>query len=228
METPTMSLDSGDPKSIFEKYLQAVQKGTFTQASQIIRDALQIGMLPETIYEEVFTPTLRLMGHGWETGEITVAQEHLATGITEYCRNLIYNSKPINPSNSPPVGKVLLTSVNGNNHTLGLNLLSDVFQWHGWEVYPLFCSLPQEEIATAALIYQVDLICLSVALPAQISIATSTVWFLRQSDWKGLIEVGGAAFINYPEVALQTGADFYAKTAVDAVEKATQLLKARV
>ncbi|MEI6044944.1 MAG: B12-binding domain-containing protein [Chloroflexota bacterium] len=228
METTMDSLNRGDPKPIFEKYLQALQKGLFNQASQTTQEALQAGLLPETIYEEVFTPALRMVGDWWEAGQATVAQEHLATGITTYCRNLVYSKHSVALPVSLSVGKVLLTNIDGNHHTLGLNLLSDVFQWRGWEVFPLFCSLPEEEVAAATLLYQVDLVCLSVAVLSQVESAASTIKALRQSNWEGLIEVGGPAFIHHPEKALQTGADFYGQTAIDTVEKATQLLKARV
>ncbi len=213
-------------RQIFERYLQAVLCGGFTQASQVVQEALQASVPAETIYDQIFTPSMREVGQRWQTGQMSVAQEHLATGITEYCRNIVYSKQ--HDKGDKPIGKVMLTSVEGNQHTLGLNLLSDVFRWRGWEVYPLFSALPDEEIASAALLYGVDMVCLSVALPSQLIRATSAIETLQQSGWKGIIEIGGAAFVMHAELALQTGADFYGTDAATTVERATQLLKSRV
>lgn len=221
----TTLLNTSDPDQVYGYYLQAIERGAFAQASEVVQSALQGGVVPEAIYDQVFTPTLREVGRRWQTGEMTVAQEHLATGITEYCRSIVLNDQKA--ANHLTSRKVMLTSVNGNQHTLGLNLLADIFRWRGWEVFPLFSALPDDEIASAVQFYHVDLVCLSVALPAQITRVTSAIKTLRQSGWTGLIEVGGAAFVNYPEITLQTGADFYGGDALETVEKVTQLMKSR-
>lgn len=225
MSVTTMSVNYQDPRQVFEKYLQAVTAGMFNHASEVVQEALQAGIAVEAIYDQIFAPCLREVGQRWETGQMTVAQEHLATAITEYCRNLVVGSQRLNLA--VPLGKVLLASVSGNQHTLGLNLLSDIFRWHGWEVYPVPGSLPEEEIANAALLYKVDLVCLSVALPGQIMRTIKAVQALRASKWQGLIEVGGAAFWGANHLAQQTGADFFGGDAAATVDKATQLLKAR-
>lgn len=212
--------------SVYQDYLRAIQKGAFAQASQTVQTALQKGMTPTNIYDNVFTPALREVGKMWETGKMTVAQEHLATGITEYCRTLIANSPSQTALPSAPA-KVLLTNAGNNQHTLGVNLLCDVFRWHGWQVYPLITPLPEEQIAQAAKLYGVDLVCLSVALPGQIARAVNAIKILRESQYKGLIEIGGAAFQNNESAANITGADFLGLSAESTVKKATELLHVR-
>ena len=208
-----------------DDYLEALGNGTFNRAVEIVQKALRAGMTQETIYDSVFAPAMRQVGVMWEKGKMTVAQEHLATGITEYCRNLVMSSRPNVPEKM--VGKVLLTSVSGNNHMLGLNLLGDVFRWHGWEIFPLYSEMPEIEIAEAVFRHQVDLVCLSVSMPSQIIKAINAVKTLRQSGWGGLIEVGGAAFVSNPGAFKTTGADFLGTDAEITVSHATKLLTER-
>jgi methanogenic corrinoid protein MtbC1 len=213
------------PQQFYENYLNALAEGTFSRAVKVVQEALHSGLSPETIYDEVFTPSMRQVGVLWQSGQLSVAQEHLATGITEYCRNLVMSSKSGIPTKR--IGRVLLTSVSGNYHTLGINLLGDVFRWQGWEVFPLFSEMPEIEITESVFRHQIDLVCLSVSLPGQVIRAIKAVKTLRQSGWKGLIEVGGAAFLSNPEAFKQTGADFLGGDAQETVEQATRLLLER-
>jgi methanogenic corrinoid protein MtbC1 len=212
-------------EAYYTDYFGALQQGTFTKATEIIQKALDASLTPSIIYDDIFTPAMRDVGLMWERGSMTVAQEHLATGITEYCRNLVINNQVSKAkADGKTIGRVLLTSVAGNVHTLGLTLLSDIFRWNGWEVFPLFSPLPETEICESVFRYQVDLLCLSVALPVQIPKAASTVRALRQAGWKGIIEVGGGAFVNNKDAFHQTGADFLGGEAESTVREATRLL----
>jgi len=215
----------GDASKLKERYLEALLSGAFAPASQIIKTALQTRIPAEVIYDQVFAEAMNEVGHRWEIGKVTIAEQHLASGITEYCRNLVLQFYSFNQTT--PVGRVLLTSVEGNQHSLGLNLLSDIFRWQGWEVFPFFPALPEEEIVRTVKLYQVDLVCLSVALKSQASKVAKIVHLLRQSGWSGLIEVGGAAIINNSGLVQEIGADFGGGSAMETVTQATQLLKVR-
>lgn len=223
--TQLMTTNLSGYDTLYNEYLQSIRNGAFGQATQLINDAVKNKLNPVMIYDRVFAPSMREIGRLWEKGEITVAQEHLATGITEHCRALLSRTQPLSTTGTSY--SVLLTNVSGNQHTLGVNLLCDTFRWHGWEVYPLITALPEAQIVDAATIYQVDLVCLSVALPAQINRAASTVKALRGSKWQGLIEAGGPAFVNNADGAKSIGADFLGTDAEATVEKATIILKNR-
>jgi len=211
---------------LFERYMLALREGAFDRAIEVVQEALRGGLAATTIYDAIFAQAMRQVGSLWETGKMTIAQEHLATGITEYCRNLIANSQTTVPA-ANHVGRVLLTSVSGNIHTLGLGLLSDVFRWRSWEVFPLFSELPEVEVAEAVLRYQIDLVCLSVSMPGQLVKAIKTIRAIKQTGWKGLIEVGGAAFTDNSTAFEQTGADFLGGDAEATVEEATRRMTAR-
>ncbi|NWJ45534.1 MAG: cobalamin B12-binding domain-containing protein [Chloroflexi bacterium] len=214
------------PQQYYELYLEALEAGSFNQAVQVVQQALRDGVVHETIYDAVFTRAMRQVGVLWEKGKMTVAQEHLATGITEYCRNLVLSSKAGVPKKR--IGRALLTSVSGNTHTLGLNLLGDALRWAGWEVYPLNSELPELEIVDAAKRHQIDMVCLSVSLPGQIFRAIKAIRALRQSGWIGIIEVGGAAIYNNPNALQSIGADILGSDVESTVEQTTRLMEHRL
>lgn len=210
---------------IFQSYMEALNNSDFVKASETIQDALWHGLSHSQIYDQVFAPALREVGRRWETGAMTIAQEHLSTGITEYCRTVLLSVPAYHPSQT--TGRVLLSNVSSNHHTLGINLLSDVFRLSGWQVFPLITQTPEEQVAKAAHHYNVDLVCLSIALPAQFPKAATTIRALRQSKWSGLIEVGGSAFYDNEDAIKLTGGDFLGLDAGSTVEMASRLLAAR-
>ena len=53
-----------------------------TGAERTIRDALDAGLAEGVIHDAVITPAMRRVGDLWSSGELTVADEHLATQIT--------------------------------------------------------------------------------------------------------------------------------------------------
>ena len=53
--------------------------GTRAGAWSVIENAMAAGMAIEEVYLELLTPALRSVGDRWETGEITVADEHVAS-----------------------------------------------------------------------------------------------------------------------------------------------------
>ena len=65
-----------------EAYAAALLAGEDGGAERTIRDALDAGLTEGVIHDAVITPAMRRVGDLWSSGELTVADEHLATQIT--------------------------------------------------------------------------------------------------------------------------------------------------
>ena len=63
-------------------FSDALVAGDESAAETAVRAALRLGLSPGQIDVELIAPALWLVGELWERGEITVADEHLATEIT--------------------------------------------------------------------------------------------------------------------------------------------------
>ena len=62
-------------------YAEAILSGDEVAAEVAIREAMEASLTIAEIDDEVIAPALWLVGELWERGEITVADEHLATEI---------------------------------------------------------------------------------------------------------------------------------------------------
>ena len=72
-----------DPIPGAGRYLDAVVSGDTRLAREIVTDLVTEGADPRTIYLEILAPALVAIGELWQVGRVTVAQEHLATAITQ-------------------------------------------------------------------------------------------------------------------------------------------------
>ena len=105
--------------------------------------ALTLGA--EVFLDEVVAPFLIQVGARWEAGEITPAQEHLASAVAE--RVLERLSGPSRVEGGPAL---VVATVQGERHGLGARLVSTAAILEGWAVTHLGIDLPVKEIAAAA------------------------------------------------------------------------------
>ncbi|WP_424237885.1 cobalamin B12-binding domain-containing protein [Bhargavaea ginsengi] len=119
---------------------------------------------PETarpaIYHNLLTPAMRHIGHLWETNEITVADEHLATATCDF----VLSKLSFNRRKDSTAGKAMLLCLDGEQHYLGLKMADSLFQEQGWETRYFGPSLPLEYALQTAESWKPDVIGLSVSI----------------------------------------------------------------
>ena len=96
--------------------------------------------------DSVVAPLFRLIGDAWHAGQLTIAQEHMATGVTHPLLARVRGSLPVAP-NAPVV---VIATPAGERHEIGALLAAGAAALEGWQVTYLGADLPAAEIATAA------------------------------------------------------------------------------
>lgn len=143
-------------------FLQALLKGDRKQCSQIASDYLQTDPSFINLYENVFKKALYEIGRLWETNQISVAAEHLATAITEAVLNELFaqliSNKRLNK-------KVMLTTVENEQHQVGLRMVADLFEMHGWETFYLGVGFPVEELMPYIAEIEPEMLAISWSIP---------------------------------------------------------------
>lgn len=99
---------SGSLGSTASLYLQAILQGDRQAALGIARESLrEMSSLPR-LYLEVIEPAQHEVGRLWETNVITVAEEHMATAVTQFVMAQCF---PLAERPSSCHGKMVLTGV---------------------------------------------------------------------------------------------------------------------
>jgi methanogenic corrinoid protein MtbC1 len=136
-------------------YLQAILHGQRQAAAGIAVEAVRQGCSVPDVYADVLQESMYEVGRLWETNRITVAQEHMATAITQYVIAQLY---PLIQSAQPPRGRMVITGVEGEQHQVGPNMVADVLESAGWDVRFLGTDTPAAGVLQAVEKHRADVL----------------------------------------------------------------------
>ncbi|MES9812611.1 MAG: MerR family transcriptional regulator [Candidatus Thiodiazotropha sp.] len=139
----------------------------------------------------VMVPANQKVGEAWSVGDLAIYQEHL---YTELINNQVRQSLADYPRTAGRP-RVMLTTLPGEMHSLGLLMVEGLLRLAGAEVISFGIEMPFRDIREAAQRHQVDVIGLSFSGHFKLDDAIVMLSGLRNMiDAKTEIWVGGAAF----------------------------------
>jgi len=116
-----------DPVALVETTLEtfatALERGDAEMAEGAIATAIEDGVTPTMLHAEVIGPALRRISVLGEAGQIDADREHRATTITRRVLATLY--RYMTGSTEPTRERVLLAGLEGDEHTLGLQMVHD-------------------------------------------------------------------------------------------------------
>lgn len=222
LEPEPRSLDGATPHGrLGFDYLAACLDARPGAAIELILKSLDGGMTPQEVYTRILLPAQREVGQLWHVGEVSIAEERLVSETTRELMSLIVNRFA---PEADPSRTVLLASVTGNAHDIGLRAAADLFRLAGWHAIFLGADMPADEIAQAASKFDARLVALSASLTTQLRTLATAVESVRKLAGSSKILVGGLALEGSPELWKQMGADAYAQEIDSVVAIASALV----
>jgi len=176
----------------FTAYVERLLSGDHRGCRVIVKDLLAEEISFRDLYVGLFQRAMYRTGELWMMNKISVATEHLATTITLSMMALVH---PTTLLNSPRNGKrAVVTCVGSELHQLGAQMVSDTFEFLGWDSFFLGGNTPVESLLELLGEKHPEVLCLSVSLSRHIARFKETVKKTR-SRFPGLeILAGGQAF----------------------------------
>ena len=182
----------GKYANIRKAYLDALLKNQTKKAYEIIYNAKKDNIPLEVIYEDILKIVMYEVGDLWHKNIITVDREHYATSVTQTVMSTFYEDI----FNQKRKNKTLVSCAIGSElHEMGIRMLSDIFEYNGWDSYYLGAALPEESILMAIEQQEPDLVALSVTMAPYLTECQKIVKSIRNKYPNVKIAVGGQAFI---------------------------------
>jgi methanogenic corrinoid protein MtbC1 len=206
------------------RYLDALRRGDRHAAYRALDEALDDGRELGQVYLEVVQPAMREIGRLWQEDELTVAEEHLATAITESAMSRMFERVFVWRDVRTP--KLLAACAEEERHQMGLRMLCDLLELAGWETTYLGASVPIESLVDLVRKHKPDAVAISATIAPHVPRVREAIRAIRSADLERqpVIAVGGRVFLGDPSLAERIGADL---TAADA-EQAVHVLDARL
>lgn len=192
------------------KYLDYLLNHDSRSAMKLIMEMYNTGFALDEIYIDVIQNVMVEVGQLWHQGKITVAEEHFITVATQTVLSQFY---PIIFSTPKKNYKLLSCSVGNELHEMGIRMISDLFEYHGWDTVYLGAAVPNKSILETIETEKPHIVALSVMMPQHLLMCEELVREIRSAFPKVLIAVGGRAFAMTDELWKSWKVDLYATDA---------------
>jgi methanogenic corrinoid protein MtbC1 len=197
-------------------YLQAILQGDRQAALSVASEALASGTRIADVYLNMIQTSMYEVGRRWEANQITVADEHLATAITQWVLAQLYDRLDIP---NPHRGRVIVTGIEGELHQVGANMVADMLESDGWNVRFLGANVPHQAVLQSIDDHEASVLGISTTMLIHLPNVDRLVADAKQRFGSDLrVIVGGAAFRGDPGLAERIGADAFARDLNGAVE----------
>ena len=212
-----------------EKYLASLKESIinldFNAIVEVAKEAMNAGVDPHIAITDGLVPGMSIIGEKYESGEyflgdLVVAGEVMKEGL-----------KVINPyikgDSAKKLAKVLITTVEGDNHDLGKNIVTTLLGVHSFEVVDLGKDVPTDKIIDAVKEHKPDILGLSALLTVTMAKMGEAIEALKVADLREKVKVivGGSPVTS--EFAESIGADHCAVNAAEGVRKCTEWVTPR-
>ena len=144
-------------------YAAALLRGDEVAAELVIREALEARLSAAEIDDEIIAPALWFVGELWERGEISVADEHIATEIS--IRVLALEREAQRVATARGGLCVMLAAPEGEQHVVALKMTGSLLRDAGYGVVMDGADVPADALAVSARRHEADVICLSATMP---------------------------------------------------------------
>jgi len=205
-----------------EQYLAVQLAGNRRAALEFVDSALRAGLSVDDVRVHVVQQAQREIGEMWQEDRISIAQEHMATAISQLALTRLYeHAHRRNPNGK----KIVVACVEGELHDLPARLVADALDLAGYDVRYLGADVP-----TASLLHSVerekpDLIALSLTMSFHAPALSTAVKLLREQMQSSVpIAVGGNACTWSEDIAGEIGADLTSSNANELVSAVDRML----
>lgn len=166
---------------------------------------------PARVELEVVAPAMHDIGDLWEAGDITVAGEHYASGVTEGVLAVLASRMRVAPAGGR---MAVVTCPPGERHALAARMLADLLESHAWEALLLGPDMPARALLELIEAEQPDVLALSVTMPDRLDPTIELVGAVDVLEPRPFVAVGGQACSG-----AEIGADLVAETIGELVEE---------
>lgn len=194
-------------------FFNSLVGGAEEETANLLINAYLHGKAVTEIFDDLICPAMKQIGELWYCGELTVAQEHLATRTA---LSAIHKMRLMLPVPEMSGELAMCCGIEGDFHELPTHLAQVTLENEGWEVFNFGANTPLYSLAEEVLQHSPQLICISATLMPDIERLARDYKDFRERVGKLQIPivVGGRAFAD-EQLRRRFPAELYAENFAD-------------
>lgn len=216
-----MQGSSVDIASLRDRYLKAVLSGSRREALRLVlEEGTQQGLAADVLRREVVQGAQLEIGRLWEANEIGVADEHMATAISQIILSHLFAMSEPSSGNGRTV---MVACVPGEQHDFPARLVADTLDLAGFVVRFLGADVPAHSLVDAVSRGKPHLLALSVTMSFNLAGLRSAVAAIKSSAFADVPIVIGGHGCQSVHLAQELGVAAQAQSAEELVQIARRL-----
>ena len=207
--------------SILVEISDFLQRGRAQKVKELVQQALDQGIDPNTILEEGLLLAMSIVGEKFKKNEVfvpevLVAARAMNAGVEILRPHLI-------ASGVTTKGKAVIGTVKGDLHDIGKNIVKMMLEGKGLEVIDLGVDVPAEVFVQKAIEHNAQVICCSALLTTTMMEMKEVVKKAEEAGIRGKVKImiGGAPITQ--DFCDSIGADYYTLDAASAADIALKI-----
>ena len=217
--------DQNVPKNFADELSSALAGGLKDETVAATEKALEAGVDPLALIQQVVVPTLTNVGQRFEDLEIFLPELMAAGEAGNACSKLIEEALTKSGGQVQSKGVIILGTVKGDIHDIGKNIVASLFKAHGYKVIDVGKDVSAATFIEAAEANNADVIAASALMSITRAGCREVADLLKELklDGKYKFIIGGGS--TDQEYADEIGANGYSFTASGAVELVNSMLQ---
>ncbi len=207
--------------TLVDRYLQAQLSGDRRAALALVDWALDLGLSARQVVLEIIAEAQHEIGQRWQESRLSIAQEHLATAISQLALAHVFNRAVRKPARGR---KVIVACVERELHDFPARIVGDLLDLDGFDVRFLGANVPTESLIGMVRLERPDLVALSVTMSFHLGALRLAVQALRANFPQLPIAVGGRATAWARSAGRELGVDIAGAEGDDVLIVARRLL----
>ena len=188
-----------------QRYLEAQLAGDRRAALQVVmHEGFERGFSVRELQTGVVQAAQREIGHLWQQNRISIAQEHMATAISQVVMSRLFEAA----ASEARIGrKVVVACVEGELHEFPARLVADALDLGGFDTRYLGANVPTDDLLKMLGTETPDLLALSVTMSFNAPALHAAVARVREAFPRLPILAGGHALAWEPGLAAAAGVE---------------------
>jgi methanogenic corrinoid protein MtbC1 len=210
------------PEPFLIRYLQPLLTGRRAECFDLVSDALRGGAKAEDLVSEVLWPAMAQVERLFRDDRINTAVEHMACRINR----TLADQLQVHLEREPAIGKrVIIACADGPQEELGAQMVGDLLQARGWDVYFPGGGVPDDELLALIGQHRPHVFLIFGAIPEAVPNTRALIERIREvgaCPTMNIVVIGGI-FNRADGLWREIGADAFCETPAAVLETAPQL-----